>query len=92
MEDFITFAAIFGASMAVSLAAVSLGRRLCRDDRAIAYWKRPPITDDQFIRLLSPGVDPVIALKVREIISDVSGVDKKNIYPDARLFGDLGMD
>ena len=51
----------------------------------------PPIDDEEFLRRCRPGVNPEVALKVRQILCDVSGVDYEQIYPEAELVRDLGM-
>ncbi len=54
--------------------------------------KWPPISDDEFIRRCTPGVDRERALKVRRIISDQLGVDYDRVYPEQRFVEDLGCD
>jgi hypothetical protein len=54
--------------------------------------KWPPITEDEFIRRCSPGVDRERALKVRHNISEQLGVDYNRIYPEQRFVEDLGCD
>lgn len=49
----------------------------------------PPITDDQFMALCPPGTKREIALKVRQMMSDCSGVDYEQIYPSTQLVRDL---
>ena len=52
----------------------------------------PPISEDEFIRRCSPGVNRERALKVRRIISEQLGVDYDRIYPEQRFVQDLGCD
>ncbi|TWU55341.1 acyl carrier protein [Rubripirellula reticaptiva] len=52
----------------------------------------PPISEDEFIRRCSPGVDRGRALKVRRIISEQLGVDYDRVYPGQRFVEDLGCD
>ena len=52
----------------------------------------PPISDEEFLELCGSRTDPKIALKVREIVSKVSGIDENQIYPDQRLRHDLDLD
>lgn len=54
--------------------------------------KWPPISEDEFIRRCSPGVDRERALKVRRIISEQLGVDYDRVYPEQRFVEDLGCD
>lgn len=54
--------------------------------------KWPPISEDEFIRRCSPGVNRERALKVRRIISEQLGVDYDRIYPEQRFVEDLGCD
>lgn len=52
----------------------------------------PPISEDEFIRRCSPGVDRDTALKVRRIIAEQLGVDYHRVYPEQRFVEDLGCD
>ncbi|MCC9643375.1 hypothetical protein LOC71_13910 [Rhodopirellula sp. JC740] len=52
----------------------------------------PPISEDEFIRRCSPGVDRQRALRVRRIVSEQLGVDYDRIYPEQRFIEDLGCD
>ncbi|WP_372721405.1 hypothetical protein [Novipirellula sp.] len=51
-----------------------------------------PISEDEFIRRCSPGVNRERALKVRRIIAEQLGVDYDRIYPEQRFVEDLGCD
>lgn len=48
------------------------------------------ISDEEFLKACSVK-DPNIALKVRKILSDCSGVPDESIHPDDRIIQDLGM-
>lgn len=50
----------------------------------------PPISEDEFIRRCSPGVDRGRALKVRRIIAEQLGVDYERVYPAQSFVDDLG--
>ena len=50
-----------------------------------------PISDAEFLARC-PGTDPVIALKVRRIVSEHLGVEYDRIHPSARFVEDLGAD
>jgi hypothetical protein len=52
----------------------------------------PPISEDEFIRRCSPGVNRERALKVRRIVSEQLGVDYDRVYPEQRFVEDLGCD
>ncbi|MCC9658231.1 hypothetical protein [Rhodopirellula halodulae] len=52
----------------------------------------PPISEDEFIRRCSPGVDRQRALRVRRIVSEQLGVDYDRVYPEQRFIEDLGCD
>ena len=54
--------------------------------------KWPPISEDEFIRRCSPGVNRERALKVRRIISEQLGVEYERIYPEQRFVEDLKCD
>jgi len=63
-----------------------------RSNAAIAAFKErwPPISEEEFVRRCSPGVDRECALKARRIISDQLGVDYDRIYPEQDFAEDLG--
>lgn len=50
-----------------------------------------PVSDEEFMAACSVK-DSEIALKVRQILSDCSGVDEENIHPNDRLIYELGME
>ena len=50
----------------------------------VGFSPQPEISDAEFCELM-PGVDPEIAIKVREICSDVSGWDREEIHPQTRI-------
>jgi hypothetical protein len=49
----------------------------------------PPISDAEFIARCSPGTDPEVALRVRQVIAESIGVECERIYPSSRLIQDL---
>jgi hypothetical protein len=44
-----------------------------------------PVTDEAFIAACSPGVNPEVALRVRDTLVDTFGVSPENIHPDMEL-------
>ena len=48
------------------------------------------ISDEEFLEACSVK-DARIALGVRKVLSDCSGIDERNIHPNDRLVRDLGM-
>ena len=75
---------------AVAAVLIMLMGRLSADVPCKDKW--PPISEDEFIRRCSPGVDRARALKVRRIISEQLGVDYDRVYPEQRFIEDLGCD
>ena len=80
------------------LALVSLpGKRIACQRQAVSEESTPhprqqhPISDQEFLDACSVK-DPDIALRVRKILSDCSGVDEQFIHPSDRLVQDLGME
>jgi len=51
-----------------------------------------PISDAEFLVRCSPGVDPRVALKVREIVAEHFGVEYERVHPSTRFIEDLGAD
>ena len=45
----------------------------------------PPISDGEFVRLLPPGTDPIVAITVRHIVAERASIPVELIYPDTRL-------
>ncbi|WDI40856.1 hypothetical protein [Bremerella sp. P1] len=75
----------------VTLLVLGLVLAICWPTKprpSIEKW--PPISEDEFIRRCSPGVDRERALKVRRIISEQLGVDYDRVYPEQRFVEDLG--
>ena len=64
------------------------GRKSARSWNAYCET-HPPISDDEYLRLCDPGVSRDVALKVRAIICDCTGIDYERIYPDTRLMQDI---
>ena len=53
----------------------SFADRYCRE--------HPPISDDQLMARLPPGTSRDIALRVRTIVAEQSGIARERIYPDS---------
>lgn len=82
----------------VMFARVALhGIRIAYRRQAVSEESAPhprphrPISDQEFLDACSVK-DPDIALRVRKILSDCSGVDEQFIHPSDRLVQDLGME
>ena len=45
--------------------------------------QHPPISDDEFMTRLPPGTSRDIALRVRTIVAEQSGIERDRIYPDS---------
>lgn len=52
--------------------------------------KWPVISDEEFVRLCSSEVDLEVARKVRDILSNMLGVERARIHPQQNLMDDLG--
>lgn len=77
--------------LVVAVLAIGLALALCWPARSKAWLEKwPPISEDEFIRRCSPGVDRERALKVRRIIAEQLGVDYDRVYPEQRFVEDLG--
>ena len=69
----------------VIVAVIVVVAILCLVDR-FRYrspYSREAISDDEFMAKLPTGTSRDVALRVRVIISEQSGVDKELIYPDS---------
>lgn len=49
----------------------------------------PPISDEEYLQLFDPGVNRDVALQIRMIVCDSTGIDYERIYPDTRLTQDV---
>lgn len=82
------------AVLLVALAVVAVGKLLfeCRlneplPSRFDRRW--PPISDEDYLRRCPSGTDRVVALKVRQIVSQQLGIPYDQIYPEQKLIDDL---
>lgn len=78
--------------LGILIALVVFAALSCTSASIPSKDKWPPISEDEFIRRCSPGVDRERALKVRRIISEQLGVDYDRVYPEQRFVEDLGCD
>lgn len=83
----VVFAALFVVTL---FGVVILLTKLVSSSAIPNPDKWPPISDDEFIRRCTPGVDRERALKVRRIIAEQLGVDYNRIYPEQSFVEDLG--
>lgn len=82
---------MLGTILFVAVLAIGLALALwwpARPRPSLEKW--PPISEDEFIRRCSPGVDRERALRVRRIIAKQLGVDYDRVYPEQRFVEDLG--
>ena len=77
------------AIIAIGLAVLVLVGRLesiSARRRLLNYvTSHPPISDGEFVRLLPPGTDPIVAITVRHIVAERASVPVELIYPDTRF-------
>ncbi|MFT5523538.1 MAG: hypothetical protein ACI9G1_005402 [Pirellulaceae bacterium] len=45
----------------------------------------PPISDEEFLARCSPGVNPKMALRVREIVAVQLGIDYERVCPELKF-------
>lgn len=80
----------FAILASIALLAVTIPFLIAERQKQADFEKRfPAISDDQFMALCPPGTNREIALKVRRIVSDCSGIDYEQIYPSSNFFRDL---
>ena len=70
------------------LLAFVVLRSVAKADQAAFNDRFPPISDEEFLAQCPPGTNPVVALKVRRIVSVQMGVDYERIYPSTRFVED----
>ena len=63
-----------------------------RQFRSRYNGKFPAISDDEFVRRCGAGTSREVALKVRAIVAEQTGIKPEHIHPETRFFDDLGMD
>jgi hypothetical protein len=52
----------------------------------------PPISDEEFLALCSPGVNREVALKVRRIVAEHFAIPYERVYPSMSFIEDIGAD
>ena len=53
------------------------------------YEKWPAIDDDEFLARCPPGTDREVALKVRRIVAEQTGIEYGHVYPEQSFVDDL---
>lgn len=94
-DDFLMKVVTAGLVAVIFLAGWWSWSRTKKTASGRALWPNqewPPISEDEFIRRCSPGVDRERALRVRKIISTQWGIDYDRIYPEQNFVDDLGCD
>jgi hypothetical protein len=74
------------------LFVVVLGFLMAIRDRADFEKRFPPISDEEFLALCKPGVNPQIALKVRQIVAEYFAIPYERVYPSMTFIEDIGAD
>ena len=69
----------------LSIRFESVLTRREREKVLAKFGDKLPMTDEEFVAACSAGVNPETALKVRETIVDVYGIDAEMIHPDMDL-------
>ena len=49
----------------------------------------PPISDEEFVARCTPGTSPEVALKVRRIVADFSGLPYERVHPPMNFIWDM---
>lgn len=73
---------VFVISFTSEIAKIGMGKDF--DEK----W--PVISDEEFVRQCSSEVDLEVARKVRDILSNMLGVERARIHPQQNLMDDLG--
>jgi hypothetical protein len=73
------------------LTAVFVGVMAKRSREAFEE-RFPPISDAEFLARCSPGVNPAVALKVREIVAEHFGIAYERVHPSMTFVEDIGAD
>ena len=76
-----------GAILVVLFCVVTMVR-----DRADFRERFPPISDAEFLARCSPGVNPAVALKVREIVAEYFAIEYERVHPSMTFIEDIGAD
>jgi hypothetical protein len=48
-----------------------------------------PISDEEFVARCTPGTSPDVALRVRRIMAEFSGVEYERVHPEMNFVDDL---
>lgn len=83
----------FASTILIAGGLIAWALRMDRRSRS-RHWDaycetHPPISDEEFLHLCDTGVNRDVALQVRAIICDGTGIDYERIYPDTRLTQDI---
>jgi hypothetical protein len=79
-------------AIAIVLAVVVACVVWAKQGRAAFDERFPPISDTEFLAKCPPVVNPVVALKVRQLIAKHFHVEYERVYPSTSLIEDIGAD
>ena len=79
-------------AVAVVFVAILVSIAVAKQGRAAFEERYPPISDAEFLARCSPGVDPKVALKVRQIVAEYFGVPYERVHPSMTFIEDIGAD
>ena len=86
---------------APALAAILILIAVARRERIAAVGRQncatfeerfPPISDAEFLARCKPGIDPVVALKVRKLVASHFDIEYERVHPTTSFIEDLGAD
>jgi hypothetical protein len=58
--------------------------------RERARERFPPISDAEFLARCTPGTNPKVALKVRQIVAEFFAIEYERVHPSSSFVDDLG--
>lgn len=79
-------------AVATVLVIVHVGIAWAWRARAAFEAHFPPISDDEFLALCRPGIDPTVALKVRRLVADHFAIEYARVHPSMSFVEDIGAD
>ncbi len=81
---------MFPAALVLAIAVIVTRLWMLARRDGLSFAERfPPISDDEFVARCTPGTSREVALKVRRMVAEFSGIEYERVHPSLDFIWDL---